>query len=280
MIGTIIGDMAGSFREFARDKKEELGLIPELGVIYQNFGVDTYGITDDSILSLATASMLNVNGAHCSFADFDEAYFKFGNTYSGPIGGYGGGFRNWLSSGEYRSPYNSCGNGSAMRISPVGYFAHYAKLNQNELLNLAFHSAIPTHNHPDGIRGAQSTAMFIYLALRGHDKYEIVDMLDSMFLNYERVEVIGHFDSICQETMPLVFNVIMENDNFYDAVLHAVTIPHGDSDTLGAIVGSIAEALYGVPANLKDLALKELMRYPDLYSVYSRFEQNCPDIIE
>lgn len=275
MLGAIIGDIAGSFREFTgAEKFPELGLLPDQKDIPSaepiHNKIPKYGITDDSLLTVATAYA-------CMRIEYDpipdyrnEDHFKhyyqeYANKYKDPIGGFGAGFRAWAE--DRNAPaYHSCGNGSAMRVSPVAYIA----TTQDEVLTLAFQSAIPTHNHPEGIKGAQATAMMIFLARSGWNLSSIIKSLKHQFLDYEPIEGYDHFDCICQETMRLVMHCLLTTDNFHDAVFKAVTIPHADSDTLGAIVGSIAEALYGIPEELK-LKAESFITDEHLLSVYRSF---------
>lgn len=271
MLGAIIGDIAGSFREFSKNKYPEVGLLPthkELNAIIPNV---RYGITDDSILTFATAytclRLRDKKTGEVTPASFASLYHSFGNHYAEPVGGYGGGFLNWLFT-DGKEPYNSCGNGSAMRVSPVAYVG----ANLNEVRNLAFNSACATHNHPEGIKGAQVTAIMIYLARQGKNIKQIVDELYDMKLHYEPVAQLDHFDAICQDTMRLAMFVLLTTTNFHDAVLKAVTIPKADSDTLGAIVGAVAEALYGIPDDIKEHALT-FVYDKDLRSIYDDFVQ-------
>lgn len=275
MLGAIIGDIAGSFREFTgAEKFPELGLLPDQKDIplpkMINNKIPQYGITDDSVLTLATAYAC-IRIEHHPIDDhrpedhFRRYYQEYANKYKDPIGGFGAGFRTWAET-RNAPAYHSCGNGSAMRVSPVAYIA----TTQDELLTLAFQSAIPTHNHPEGIKGAQATAMMIFLARNGWALDSIIKSLEKQFLNYEPIEQYDHFDSICQETMRLVMHCLITTDNFHDAVFKAVTIPHADSDTLGAIVGSIAEALYGIPEELK-VKGESFITDPHLFTVYNSF---------
>ena len=260
MLGSIIGDIAGSFREFKGPfKNPELGLLPDKKDIAKIAMENNYGITDDTVLTLATfnACFQLKKYPVCGYRkdDYFAYYYKeYANKYDTVIGGYGSRFKKWAMS-KNDCPYNSCGNGSAMRVSPVAYVAE----SLAEVLELAFYSAIPTHNHPEGIRGAQSTAVMIYLALNEWSLNDIIDELKTMYLYYEPIEQYNHFDSICQETMRLVMHCLITTDNFHDAVFKAVTIPYADSDTLGAIVGSIAEALYGIPDDIKEYAESFIM---------------------
>src|SRR5574344_1170143 len=258
MQGAIIGDISGSFREFTRKcKYPELGLLPPPKELADKVGIVRYGLTDDSILTIATAfacMKMSDNERNVSADSFSTIYHSFGTTYNNPIGGFGGGFSSWLSRND-KKPYNSCGNGSAMRVSPVAYYGK----NLVEVRDLAFNSACATHNHPEGIKGAQATAIMIYLARQGKNIKEIDNELYDMKLHYEPSEQFDHFD----------------------AVMKAVTIPNGDSDTIGAIVGSIAEPLYGIPKDVKDRALTFIFD-KDLRMVYDDFTSRyiSIDIVE
>jgi ADP-ribosyl-[dinitrogen reductase] hydrolase len=277
MLGAIIGDVAGSFREFTgAEKFPELGLLPDQKDLPEakeiNNKVPRYGLTDDSLLTLATAYGCmrikhNPVDGYRNEDHFKRYYQEYANKYKDPIGGFGAGFRAWAE--DRNAPaYHSCGNGSAMRVSPVAYVAK----TQDELLTLAFESAIPTHNHPEGIKGAQATAMMIFLARNGWKLPQIIYSLEKQFLSYEPIEGYDHFDCICQETMRLTMHCLRTTDNFHDAVFKAVTIPHADSDTLGAIVGSIAEALYGIPEELIKKG-ESFITDEHLMSVYVAFKE-------
>lgn len=276
MLGAIIGDIAGSFREFSVNKMPELGLLPDFKDIPEDEGlystVPRYGLTDDSLLTMATfracAQMkFDPVEGYRKYDYFNRFYKDFADRYKDPIGGFGAGFREWASD-KNAGPYNSCGNGSAMRVSPVAYFAE----SMDDVLDLAFNSAIPTHNHPEGIKGAQATAVMIYMARGGWKMKSIVGNLKQQFLYYEPVEQYDHFDAICQETMGLVMYCLLTTDNFHDAVLKAVTIPNADSDTVGAIVGSIAEPLFGIPDEIKEKA-ETFIIHDELKEIYNAFKE-------
>lgn len=277
MLGAIVGDIAGSFREFTgAEKFPELGLLPAQNDIpkgdIKSFRDIQYGVTDDTILTCGTAHAL----MELEFAEnrdvlkpvqvFAKHYRTYAEKYREPIGGFGSGFLSW-SLDRNMGPYNSCGNGSAMRVSPVAYVGWSDEI----VLDLAFQSAACTHNHPEGIKGAQVTALAIFLANHGNDWNEIKYALKQRYLSYEPISQLGHFDSVCPETMRLAFYALDESNNFTDAVLKAVTIPHGDSDTLGAIVGAIAEGLYGIPDEIKTTAESMLKIYPGLWDTYTAF---------
>jgi ADP-ribosylglycohydrolase len=278
MLGAFIGDIAGSFREFSRNKYPELGLLPSREDVYKHTtsGKTGYGITDDSILTLATMkALLEIDAFpdYSSTATFSAAYKLFGLANRDPIGGYGEGFSKWMRSGGTK-PYNSCGNGSAMRISPVGYWG----MNPDEVLETAFASAVCTHSHPEGIKGAQATALSIFLArhkdFMGFTSFsDINDHLHTKLIGYDAVEQFDHFDAVCPDTMRLATHILLTTNNFHDAVFKAVTTPRADSDTLGAIVGSIAEPLYGIPDDIADYA-KSFIQAPHM-DLIKQFDEHC-----
>lgn len=265
MLGAIIGDLAGSFREFTgAEKYADLPLVPTKNQLPKEHkrGI---GITDDSLLTLATARTILRVDRMPTIEDFSNTYWVIGNQFKDPIGGFGGGFKLWLTD-ETQAPYHSCGNGSAMRISPVGY----AATTVDEVLTMAFNSACATHNHPEGIKGAQSVALAIYYARKGYDWEKIKSELKSKYLHYDPIIYLGKFDSLCQDTLRLAWGVLDITDSYESAVKYAVTIPYADSDTLGAIVGSIAEPLYGIPDSLKTQGL-EYLKDETLHNIYLDF---------
>jgi len=246
MLGAIIGDIVGSIYEFNNIKTKDFPLFSE-----------KCKYTDDTVMTIAVADALMGSD------DFVSSMKKFGNLY--PNAGYGGYFRKWLFSDD-REPYKSWGNGSAMRVSPCAWVAN----SLEEAENLAMKSAVVTHNHPEGIKGAQATAAAIYLAHKGKSKAEIKEYIESKYkynlsrtLNEIRPDY--RFDESCQETVPEAIIAFLESTEFEDAIRNAISLG-GDSDTLAAITGSIAEAAYGIPFEISeeaesylDLALKESM---------------------
>lgn len=260
MIGSIIGDVAGSFYEICNTKSKEF-----------EFFSDRSRFTDDSVLTVATADWL-LHGGKC-----ETYYADWGNTY--PSAGYGGNFHNWLWSMDhkgYAEPYNSCGNGSAMRIGPVGW----AFDTIEETLEAAKNSAECTHNHPEGIKGAQAVALCIFMARNGSTKDDIKSKVTSMFgydLNFtiDGIRATYGWDSefgnsvLCQASVPQAIVAFLDGNDFEDCVRNAISIG-GDSDTIACITGSIAEAFYGVP----DKIIKEVMKYLpcSFKSVISEFE--------
>ena len=184
---------------------------------------------------------------------------RFANEYPCPKGGYGGGFRRWLFRTEGRKPYNSWGNGSAMRVSAVGWF--FDTLEETE--RVAEISASITHNHPEGIKGAQATAAAIFLARTGHSKEDIRDYIEQRFgydLHKTYADWHGKYgwDESCQGTVPQAIICFLESEDYEDAIRKAVALG-GDSDTLACITGGIAEAFHGlILAEMADEAFERL----------------------
>ena len=241
MLGAIIGDIVGSPYEFANTSNPRFPL----------FGKDSE-FTDDTICTIAVADALLTG------EDFGSALQRWGCKYPNPKGAYGGSFNAWLHAIN-PMPYNSWGNGAAMRVSPVGW----AFNSEAETLRAALASAAPTHNHVEGLIGASVVARAIYL---------LRTMNFSSFLNGKVVDLVvshyglhwsmhvpprGVFDETCQGCVPLAFLICSESDSFEEAIRKAV-LYGGDSDTLAAIVGSLAEARWGIPHYLKKKALSML----------------------
>lgn len=242
-IGAIVGDIVGSIYEFDNHRSKDFPLFGE--------GVEC---TDDSILTIATMEALMTGATH---DDFTDAYRRLGNAYPSS---YGVRFSNWLTT-EYPEPYDSWGNGAPMRVSPVAWFYETLK----EVQNVAKVSAEVTHNHPDGIKGAQSVASAIFLARTGKSKDEIKKYVESTygyFLDFKLDDIRESyiFDESSEGTVPPAIVAFLEADDFEDAIRNAISIG-GDSDTLAAITGSIAEAFYGVPDAIKARA-RELLPAP------------------
>ncbi|MCB9419773.1 MAG: ADP-ribosylglycohydrolase family protein [Ardenticatenaceae bacterium] len=225
MIGAIAGDVIGSVFERRPIKTTDFPLFSP----HSRF-------TDDTVLTVAVAYAI-LNGI-----DYGEAIQDFGRRY--PNAGYGGSFFNWLLV-EERRPYNSWGNGSAMRVSPVGW----AFDSLDAVLAEAEKSAAVTHNHPEGIMGAQATAVAIHLARKGHSKTDIKAEISRRFgYDLERtvdgIRPFYHFDVSCQGSVPESIIAFLESDSVEDAIRKAVSLG-GDTDTMGCIAGGIAEAFYG-----------------------------------
>lgn len=234
MIGAIIGDIAGSRFEFNNYRSTDFDLFGE-GCNY----------TDDTIMTVAVADAILNN------KPFGETLRFYGNHYTCPLGGYGFLFCHWLVSPNPQ-PYNSFGNGSAMRVSPC---AMVAKGNREKALTLAARSAMPTHNHPEGLKGALATTDAILMAFDKLPKAEIRKRIESIYgynLDFSCDDIRQHtvHDETCQVTVPQAFVAFLESSDFESAIKLAVSIG-GDSDTIAAICGGIAEAYYGIPQQLK-----------------------------
>lgn len=232
VIGAVIGDIIGSVYEFDNIKTKDFPLFGDESVF-----------TDDSILTIATMQALT-NGATAQ--DFNEAYRELGNKYPSS---YGVRFSQWLKAKDPQ-PYNSWGNGSAMRVSPVAWF--YGSLVDVE--RVAELSASVTHSHPEGIKGAQATAAAIFMARTGKTKQEIKNYIEHNYgylldFSLDDIRPSYGFDESCQGTVPPAIVAFLESTDFEDAIRNAISLG-GDSDTLAAITGGIAEAFYGVPDEL------------------------------
>jgi type I restriction enzyme M protein len=191
---------------------------------------------------------------------------RLGNLF--PNGGYGGSFHQWLRNPQW-GPYNSYGNGSAMRVSAAGWLGNSIE----EVTELATYSAEVTHNHPEGIKGAVATAVCIYLAKQKLPKEEIREYITKNFYNLDftldEIRDSYMFNEICQDTVPQAIEAFLEGNDFEDAIRNAISIG-GDSDTIAAITGSIAEAYWGVPEEIKKYVLFFLPI--ELASAYSEFK--------
>lgn len=225
MFGAIVGDVVGSVHEWAGTKTKEFSLF-----------VPKSTFTDDSVLTVAIAEWI-LTGQ--DLVDLLHAY-----TEAYPGRGYGLRFHRWASA-RSREPYNSFGNGAAMRVSPVGF----AFETMEEVLAWSERSAAVTHNHPEGIRGAQATATAIFLARRLQDKEQIRCNLESRFgydlrVPLEQIRTTYGFDETCQGTVPQALCAFFESTSYEDAIRNAISLG-GDADTLACITGGIADAYYG-----------------------------------
>ena len=241
MYGAILGDIIGSPFEFDRGNKTKGFELFSRGCSF----------TDDSVMTLAVGEALLAVGKDASLKKIEEAVASnmqdWGKRY--PNAGYGGRFRHWLRERNPR-PYGSFGNGSAMRVSAAGWL--YDSIERTR--EVAKATANVTHNHPEGIKGAEATASAIFLARNKASKEEIKTYIEKEFhYNLDRtldeIRPGYHMDETCQRTVPEAIIAFLEADGFEDAVRNAVSLG-GDTDTLGAITGSIAEAYYGIPAIL------------------------------
>ncbi len=233
MIGAIIGDIAGSTREFKGEKSYPTELFP-IGSC----------ITDDTILTIATAEALLRRSEGVTYG---EMYYEYANRYQGSQYNYGDRFLVWIKQsrpGDLALAYRSLGNGSAMRVSPIGWFFDTIEETRKE----AVLSALPTHNHPEGIKGAEVMASAIFLARTGKSKDEIRDYLETEFdyrlsKYYEDVRDNAYFLETCPESVEEAIIAFLTSDSFEDAIFKAIALG-GDADTQACIAGSIAEAFY------------------------------------
>ena len=251
MLGAILGDIVGSVYEFHPTSDINFPLLTKESIF-----------TDDTICTIAIAD------AFMNRRPYASSLVSWCSKYPTPMGGYGGMFLQWLKA-KRNLPYFSFGNGSAMRVSSIGWLCD----DENEVLAEATYSAACTHNHPEGIKGAQATAMAIFLARNGMEIVEIVDVIESMF-GYEIFgssldQYRGKFEGSCQGTIPAAFLCLLGSDDFESAIRKAILL-RGDADTLGAIVGGIAEALYGIPQEFADAALNILP--PEMRKIYQQFK--------
>lgn len=242
MLGAIAGDIIGSPYEFKSTKS----------TTFELFGRKSR-YTDDSVMTMAVAEWLLDDPEH-THQVLEQKMVKFGNY--DPLAGYGGNFLKWLFYPEYlwgdgiRRPYNSFGNGSAMRVSSVGWF--FDSVEETE--RVAEISASITHNHPEGIKGAQATAAAIFMARNGKNKDEIRDYISKKY-NYklnrscDQIRPRYEFEVSCQKSIPEAIIAFLDSTDFESAVRLAVSLG-GDSDTQACIAGGIAEAYYGVPDNI------------------------------
>lgn len=259
MIGAIVGDIIGSSYEFYPTKDYNFQLFNQ----YSNF-------TDDSLMTVAVADWLLKDPSH-SHKILEERMVEWGSKFPLVKGGYGGMFNNWLFyPGGERKPYNSWGNGSAMRVSAVGW----AFDTLEETLRVAELSASITHSHPEGIKGAQATAAAIFLARTGSSKEQIKDYIQTKFgydlqRHCDDIRPLYHFESSCQKTVPESIIAFLDSADFESSIRLAVSLG-GDADTMGAITGAIAEAYYKeIPQWIVDKAEKYLK--PDMLAVLRKF---------
>ena len=262
MYGAILGDIIGSPYEFDRGRKSK---------DFPLFSPDsTY--TDDSVMTLAVADAFLSIAPNTDDAEIRRRLIQSMQTYGQafPHAGYGGMFRRWLKDPNPQ-PYGSYGNGSAMRVSSVGWLFD----DLETVRHMARLSAEVTHNHPEGIKGAEATASAIYLSRTGSTKAEIKAYIEANFhydLSRSCDEIrptYRHVES-CQETIPEAITAFLEGRSFEDVIRTAVSLG-GDCDTLTCIAGSIAEGYYGVPEELKQQCRERLPE--DLRKILRRFEE-------
>ena len=273
MLGAIIGDMVGSIYEFSNHRNKEFP-----------FFNDACWPTDDSIMTIAVAkALLETDGKAEGLSKQAVKWMrKIGQQY--PHCGYGGRFYDWMFS-DHPQPYGSYGNGSAMRVSACGWAAG----SIDEAKELACAVTRVTHDHPAGIDGAEATACAIYLARTGSSKEDIRRFIEENYYDLtftlDEIRPRYRFNESCQGTVPQAIEAFLESESFEDAIRNAISIG-GDSDTLAAITGGIAEAFYGISKGLRvrtiyrfQKACEEeylpayIARDPDLLSIVKAFEK-------
>ena len=250
MIGAIAGDIIGSVYELDPTKSKDFPLFHHRCCF-----------TDDTVLTVAIASAILNDG------NYRQAVWELGRKY--PNAGYGASFISWLFSADPH-PYNSWGNGSAMRVGPVGF----AFDTIDEVLEQARQSAIISHSHPEGVKGAQATALAIFLARTTQDKSRIRDEITFRF-GYDLNRSVNDirpsytFDVSCQGSVPEAIISFLESESYEDAIRNAISLG-GDSDTLACICGSIAEAFYGtVPPEIEEKVQEHLTE--ELWQITEQF---------
>jgi ADP-ribosylglycohydrolase len=261
MYGAILGDMIGAPYEFDMgDKTKDFPLFSR-----------SSQFTDDSVMTIAVAqALMEAKGRDENEIKriLIESMQEWGRRY--PHAGYGGMFSYWLRAAEPQ-PYNSFGNGSAMRVSSAGWL--YDTLEETR--RIARLTAEVTHNHPEGIKGAEATAAAIFLARTGSDKADIKKYITEEFgydlsRTCDEIRPTYHHVETCQETVPEAITAFLEGNDFEDVIRTAVSLG-GDCDTLTCISGSIAEAYFGIPDDMKEECLNRLPE--DMKEVLSRFDQ-------
>lgn len=249
MLGAIIGDIVGSRYEFANYKGKDFELFGP--------GCD---YTDDTILTVATADAI-LNGR-----SYRDAYVDWGRRYPHPKGSYGATFSAWLMDGG-KAPYWSFGNGAGMRVSPVGF----AFNDEISVLREAEKSAVVSHNHPEGLKGAQAIAAAVFKLRSGYTKTSL-DRYLGYYYNLEasvdEIRETNVFSETCQVTVPQAIICFLESKDFEDAIRNAISIG-GDSDTIGAMTGALAEAYYGIPDHIKITAKSYLPA--DMLTIVNKF---------
>ena len=265
MLGAIIGDIVGSRFEWNNNRSKEFEFLT-----YKCFA------TDDSVMSLALAQAILVSKPDYSDLGKNavECMQAVGRNY--PDCGYGVAFRDWVFS-DNPQPYNSYGNGAAMRVSAAGFAAQSseeAKLISKKVTEV-------THNHPEGIKGAEATAVAIYMAKTGCSMLEIRDYVDANYypMNFtlDQIRTTYEFNETCQDTVPQALMAFFESTGFEDAIRNAISIG-GDSDTIAAICGGVAEAYYGIPTDIRKHALTFLDKR--MLQILVAFENKYPPVME
>lgn len=258
MLGAIIGDIAGSRFEWNNQKTKEFELF-----------TGRCRPTDDSIMTISIAkAILDSEGDLAKLEQNTVKYMQqFGRRY--PDAGYGERFYDWIFTKDPQ-PYNSFGNGAAMRVSPCGFAA--GTLQEAKALARAVTKV--THNHPKGMKAAEAIAVAIFLARNGKKLAEIREHIEQHYyiidFTLDEIRPSYRFDVTCQGSVPQAFEAFFESTGFEDAIRNAISIG-GDSDTIAAVTGGMAEAYYGIPLTIRDKAL--LFLNDDLLKIVHSFEK-------
>lgn len=258
MLGAIIGDIAGSRFEWDNIKSKQFELINE----------DCHP-TDDSIMTLAIARAILASNGDLAKLEQEtvKCMQKLGRRY--PLAGYGGNFYDWLFE-KNPKPYHSFGNGAAMRVSPCGYAAE----TMEEAISMSRAVTKVTHNHREGMKAAEAVTVAIFMARNGKSLAAIREHIENKYykINFtlDQIRPTYQFDVTCQGSVPQAFEAFYESTGFEDAIRNAISIG-GDSDTIGAITGSMAEAYYGIPSTILERALAFLD--DDLLKIVHEFEK-------
>ena len=261
MFGAIIGDIVGSRFEWHNIKTKEFELFHR-----------RCHPTDDSVMTLAVAqAILDSDGDPASLSENSVRNMQvFGWRYPGA--GYGGRFIKWLCA-EDPQPYNSYGNGSAMRVTPCGFAAKTLE----EAIDMADAVTRVTHNHPEGMKGAEAVAAAIFLARSGKTKEEIRSHIEQNYypldFTLDEIRPDYTFHVSCQKSVPQALEAFFESTSFEDAIRNAISIG-GDSDTIASITGGIAEAYYGIPVTIEKMALAFL--YSQQREILDAFREKFP----
>lgn len=236
VIGAIVGDIVGSIYEFSNHRSKDFELLSK----------ETF-FTDDSVLTLATIDIL-LNKKNPT-----KSIYKWARNY--PFCSWGGSFLSWMYS-QNPKPYNSFGNGAGMRISPVGWFAN----SEDEVKKISKEITETTHNHPEGIKGAEIVSMCVYYARIGKSKDFIKQYVEKYYdidFDYETLQKTYRFNETCQETVPQAIYCFLISESFEDCLRTSVSIG-GDTDTLCAISCGIAGAYFDIPENIYKKTLSKL----------------------
>jgi ADP-ribosylglycohydrolase len=254
MIGAIIGDVVGSRFEFNNTREYNFRFLHK-----------DCDFTDDTILTIAVADTLVECGTTAKAEDFLERVLKWCNRYPNPTGAYGASFARWLRTPDH-APYKSFGNGAAMRLSPI----IYASRNLAEAKRLAIECVRISHDHTEALIAAEAVITAGYLLHHGAPKDEVCNRVIAEFYGELPEFTIGRFDETCQYCVPLAFEIFKNSADFEDAIRMAVSFG-GDSDTLAAIVGTLAESHYGLPEHLADFVVNRFIP-ADMIDVIVAFE--------